>query len=167
MALIKYSEANKTTANSYIDTTDAVALIADMPVTSAITLFIASTEQEQLLMRATIRIDAFKYAGSLYDETQRLKFPRYDLYSDDGVALDSDIVPENVEKATLELALFMLENDINATNENLNYTSATVGSVSVDFKDNQVANPLNATLTPYIRNYLKPYFYSSQSLGKN
>jgi len=168
MALIKYSDITKTTANSYIDETDALAFIADMPTTTDITAFIASTEKDQLLMRATRRVDMFMYLGDVSDDTQLLKFPRTSLFNANGALLPSDAIPLEVEKATIEIALFMLENDINATNENLNYDSATVGSVSVKFKSTQVANPLNLMLTPYIKGYLKPFFKSTRkSLGKN
>lgn len=167
MALIKYSDVTKTTANSYIDQTDATALLADMPSSTAKTLYVASTEKDQLLMRATRRIDMFKYKGWLNDDTQLLKFPRSSLYTSEDVLLPRDEVPKDVEQATIEIALFMLENDINATNENLNYEKAKVGSVDVTFKSNQVANPLNMMLTPYIKGYLKPFFDSSTRLGKN
>lgn len=166
MALTKWSYADRATANSYINQTDATAFIADMPSSTAITAWNASAEKDQLLIRATQRVDMFSYSGSISYVDSKLRFPREGIYVDE-VEVDSATVPNNIERATFEIALFMLENDINATNENINYKSASVGSIDVTFKDNQVVNPLNLMLTPFIKGFLKPYFKSSNSLGKN
>ena len=166
MALILYSEANLLTANAYIDQTYMTAFLADRIPSTSVTAYNAlTTEQDAYIIYATQRIDMTRFIGDRADVTQRLMFPRSNIYVDD-FSIDDTTVPDGIERATAEMVLFLLENDITEVNEDINLVSAKVGSIEVEYKDTQVGSPANTSLNSVIRGLLSPFITSVSKVFK-
>ena len=167
MALIKYSEANKTTANAYIDQTYMTAFLADRIKSTATASYNESDEKDQYIIFATQRIDMMKhlYKGDRADVTQRLAFPRSNIEVDD-YDIDDTTIPDGIERATAEMVLFLIENSITTVNEDVNFKRTKVGSLEVEYKDSQTASPANASLNPVIKGLLQPFMMSGTKVYK-
>jgi hypothetical protein len=94
--------------------------------------------QPTALVMATMRLEQEKYKGTRSTQTQALKFPRIGVTDDDGVALNPDVVPVDVKRATCELALAMLAagtGDITAGTGLEQFKSLAVSSIRLDLRD--------------------------------
>lgn len=63
------------------------------------------------LGQATLLIDAESFGGEKAAKTQQLQFPRNYVYDRDGNVISSTIIPNKLEHATIELALYLLQED--------------------------------------------------------
>jgi len=159
MALILYSEANKTTANAYIDQTYMTSYLADrVPSTATVAYASAVTAgtADAYIMLATQRIDFNDYLGDRADVTQLLKFPRSNIYIDD-YYIDDATIPSAIEKATAEMVLFLLENPIDTVNTKANIKSKKIDVIETVYKDNQVSSAANVSLNAIINGLLQPF----------
>jgi hypothetical protein len=68
-------------------------------------------DREQAIVAATTRIDEEKFIGVVADSItpQRLKFPRAGMDDEDGNAIANTVIPEPIQRATMELALEMIK----------------------------------------------------------
>jgi hypothetical protein len=166
MALILYSEANKVTANAYIDQTYMTAYLADRIPSSSVTAYNAlTTEQDAYIIFATQRIDMFNFIGDRADAVQRLSFPRSNIYIDDYM-IDDTTIPDAIERATAEMVLFLLENDINEDNTKLNIKRKKIDVIETEYMDNQVNNAANNSLNSTINGLIQPFLFSQNRVMK-
>jgi len=70
-----------------------------------------SGDLDQAIVAATTRIDEEKFIGVVADSItpQRLKFPRAGLEDEDGNVIANNVIPEPIQRATMELALEMVK----------------------------------------------------------
>lgn len=92
-------------ANSLVSVADADQI--DENFTSSSAWVAATDEEKQNALREATRYLNYYYqwAGWKVDEDQGCKWPRYQIYDEDGNAVDSDIVPQRVKEATTYLAV--------------------------------------------------------------
>jgi len=163
MALILYTEANLLTANAYIDQTYMTAFLADrIPSTSKTAYEALTTTQDAYIIFATQRIDMMRFKGDRANASQRLLFPRSNIIYDDYV-IDDTTIPDGIERATAEMVLFLLENDITEVNTKANIKSKKTDVLETVYQDNQVASSANIYLNAVIKGLLQPFTYSGST----
>lgn len=92
-----------------------------------------ATLQDRSLIMATSRLEQEQYAGSKTTTTQRLKWPRFSTYNDNGDSYDVDVVPRPILEATYELALALLKAPELIANTGLeSFKNVGIGSGAVD-----------------------------------
>ncbi len=88
----------------------------------------SSANKAIALEEATIRIDQLRFSGWLVDDDQDNEFPRY--YDYDEGADGTEEVPTNIERATAEVALALLDGaDPEFDFDNMNVSSTAYSSV--------------------------------------
>lgn len=68
-------------------------------------------DKEKALVMATRRLDTENYFGQKVTTTQALKWPRYDVFDEDGIAVPTTAIPQRIKDATCDLALEYLRSD--------------------------------------------------------
>lgn len=68
-------------------------------------------KKEALLVRATNKLDTFKYGGLKTSRTQPLMWPRQGIYDDEGNPYPQSVVPVKVKAATCEMAFWYWTED--------------------------------------------------------
>ena len=103
------------------------------------------------LVTATRRIDEETFLGVKTTTTQALKFPRVDLYDEDGIAFSTTAIPERVKQATYIAALELLKADYLAENYLQNYSYLSTGTMQFKQFTQQSAGRLPAEAMRLLR----------------
>ena len=128
------------TCNVYITRADADTYVADkVAVTAVVTQWsaLANADKDMYLVRATEFLDGLvTWFGDRYTSDQKLKWPRINFYVE-GLLFDFGLTtaPPKVKYATVEMALFLMQQE-NATweaNENVTYDAVEIGPLKIDF----------------------------------
>lgn len=99
------------TANAYISEADADTYHADRG--NAAWAAAASADKETAIVRATDFLDQeFTWQGVRRTDTQRLEWPREDVFDAEDAEVAFDAVPRQIEEATAEVALIALTEDL-------------------------------------------------------
>lgn len=85
--------------------------------------------KDAALITATRRIDEEQFLGLKVYYTQALKWPRVDVYNEEGYAFLSTTIPERVKQATFMTALELLKADYLAENYLRNYSFLSTGTM--------------------------------------
>lgn len=152
MALVAYTYADRATANSYATVAEFTTYLANRLNAPTIA---TDAEKELLLIEATRRLEIEKYLGVRTYADGRLKFPRSDLPDYDSFVFDSDLIPELVKFALFETAIYSKSQSLTEANDTINFQSATVGELSVTYKNSQLSP--SDTLTSAVWGYLAPF----------
>ena len=108
------------------------------------------TEKERLLILATKHIDTENFLGKKTEEDQPLKFPR-DIWT------EKNYFPEEVKSATIEQAIFLMDNEENLKraleNSSLGLFSVEVGNIKEEYSF--VNSILCSSAYIYIAQYLQ------------
>lgn len=145
-------------ANSYATLAEATAYAESLTGPTAAAWLAASEDvQRQALLTAAIRLDQEGYAGRKATGTQALKWPRYGARDEDGRMYPSDVVPEIVKRAQVDLALSYAngETDPGAPGEMDAYESVTVGPLQVTLRQPQRAGALPEAVKRTLRHVLR------------
>ena len=133
--------AKGASANSYVTVADAETYF-DERYDSALWLDEPSTAQkERLLITATRELDRLPWLATRTTSTQALQWPRSGLCDRDGISLDNDTIPPEVDRATFELAYAILAEtdfDTAALGNLAAFKKAKVGPLEVEMRDNVV-----------------------------
>lgn len=138
MALVFVAEdgSGKADANSFASVAGADSYYDTVPTTWLHAVQWAAaiqTTKERFLVKATDLIRAlFKFSGYRVSSTQRLPFPRYDLWVD-GVELPYDEVPEMLIFATAELAGKLMLADRTIDPATLGIKALAVDVIKIEF----------------------------------
>ncbi len=97
-------------SNSYATRAEADAYFADRLYCSQWT-GATNANKDAALITATRRIDEETFLGSKVTATQALKWPRVDVYDEDGIPFDTESIPERIKQATYIAALELLKVD--------------------------------------------------------
>lgn len=124
--------------NSFLSVADAIEYFNNRPFSDEF-LNADTSKQEKALIQATKLIDVKKFLGNRTSSTQKLSFPRTDLYIDN-ILQDNTIIPQRVKDATCELAIYTLQEDYSAPDDLADFENIKVGPVSV--KTNAVGSRL-------------------------
>lgn len=108
-------------------------------------------EKSQALVTATRRLDEEQFRGLKVSTTQALKWPRVDVYDEDGITFDSEAIPERVKEATFIVALELLRADFLAENYMNNYKSLSTGNFEFEQFTQQSAGRLPAEAVRLLR----------------
>ena len=116
-----------TSANSYAPVTNADDYFGGS-LNNSLWSVLSTTEKEQILVMATVRLESEIFGGYPATDTQRLQFPRSNLisrYADDyynsegqyptDMYYPEDAIPKEIQEAQFELALYFLKK----SNDNL------------------------------------------------
>lgn len=139
MAFTFNSTASSASANSYASVTEF-----DDYVASHVFLDLnLSTEQKQkLLAMATRLLESLTFGGYKPTTTQALQFPRVGLVDKHGISIDQTVIPTPLKDAQIELALWLLDNEVRSFNEGEDKRVAgsyTAGSLTFNYRE--LANP--------------------------
>jgi len=110
-----------------------------------------TAEKDAALVTATRRIDEEQFLGLKVTITQALKFPRVDLYDEDGIAFSTTAIPERVKQATYIAALELLKADYLAENYLQNYSYLSTGTMQFKQFTQQSAGRLPAEAMRLLR----------------
>lgn len=154
MALTLDSTAKGANANAYVDEAGADAVMDGRGFktdwTSASTV-----EREVALVWATTIIERYYHmwkGDATEAETQRLSWPRGDVYTPDGRLLDKDTIPEFLKEATAELALILIANN-QVEDKGTGLTSFSAGSLSMVFDKQDRKNTIPDSVRAVLRDY--------------
>lgn len=137
MALVVEDGTGKTDSESFASVANADAYFTGRTGSSTWTASTSTTAlKEQALRDATDYIEETyntRFRGRKSEENQALSFPRAYLVDFDGYAIDSDEIPTKLKRATMELAVRALGQDLQPDLDNpgeISEEESTVGSLS-------------------------------------
>ena len=145
MALVKGT-------NSYVTVAEADSYFADR-LHSETWSGASPTDKEKALITATGLLDQKPWVGEAENELQSLAFPRIGYYYDPKYGRDLDLIntPERVLKATYELALHLLSNDVMAASSTVK--SLSVGPISLQqISTSKEPSKLDELISPLLEN---------------
>jgi len=117
MALTVETGAVIANADSYISVTDADAYFTKHGSPSDWT-GLSSANKESALRYATTSLDSmFEWTGEIVNNTQALAWPRDGATDDDERYYEFDTIPSQIKNAECELALYHVNNALNASYE--------------------------------------------------
>ena len=96
-------------------------------------------DRVKALLTATLKLDElFDWEGYRLDAHQPLDWPRYEVYNEDGYWEDSDQIPAQIQRATIELALSLLSENrfLREDPETVGLKKVKAGPVEIEF-DNE------------------------------
>jgi hypothetical protein len=104
-----------------------------------------------------------KFIGTASDR-QRLQWPRYDVYDRNGYSVDSDSIPEDLQRATAQLAAELQLKDLDKEfSREVESMSTGQGAFSVSFREGMEPR----VLVRSVLSFLKPYLTNAgASIGK-
>lgn len=122
---------------SYASVEEANTLLATDPVRNTIWAALTNDQKIINLISATRRVDMYEFKGrkTLGDANQNNKWPRADVLYPDGTPLSDNVVPYDVELATILLA-GTIASDVEAsqnTTSSSNIKKVEAGSTSVEY----------------------------------
>jgi hypothetical protein len=139
MTLSVNSNPLDTSCNSYVSLAEADTYTADIvmqPSRQDTWDNLDDDVKARYVVNATRLLDNLaQWVGDKYSRDQRLKWPRINACID-GFLLDSTIVPEQVKWATIEMALWLMDNDgLTQVKTNYELDKVSVGSIRIDFNE--------------------------------
>jgi len=118
-------------SNSYITLTDA-DLYHEHLVYSSAWQTMTTLQRSDSLRHSTKLLDEWvDWFGDKTDDIQRLQWPRYDVYGRDRFVIDSDVIPEEIQNATAELARLLLERDLTKSPDTKGFSEMKVSSLQL------------------------------------
>lgn len=167
MAFVFDPAVGTDTSNSYADVPEAddyfdgrLNATAWPPTSAGADLLI----KQKALVMMTARIDQEQYRGIKTDPLQRLKFPRIGLTDEGGLLLPNDEVPLQVEQATYEGSLWLLQagtsDPTGPTGLEL-FKSIKAGTVELEMWERTISDSLASSgLPPNVIRLLQPFITS-------
>lgn len=156
MPIVLVATPGSASANTYALVADVTALAETLlPVPTA--WGAAGTDvQARACVTATRLLDRLAWVGDRASTTQALAWPRYGAQTADGVALDSDVIPQPLQHATARLAIWLVQQDEDPESRgDLDGLSAlSLGSgVSFGFTS---GGPSGSPFDAFLRDVLRP-----------
>src|SRR5690606_14902 len=141
-------------ANSYVTLAEADAYVAALAGPSARAWEqLDDDAKKRALLTATRRLDQEEYAGRKASSTQALKWPRVGVKDEDGRPYPSDVIPEPIKAAQIEIALGYGDGaeDPFAAGDLDAYKRVQVGPIEVEMRD---SSPVPGALPDQVRRLL-------------
>lgn len=111
--------------------------------------------KETALIMATRLINALSFKGSPTTTTQKLKWPRTGIYTDDGVAIDSDTIPQFLVDATAEYAWLLLITDSTRESDTKGFKKLKVGPIELEVDKYDRASQYPSSVLGMLDYYIK------------
>jgi len=135
------------TSNSYATEAEASAYFDNMLYADAWDCGGATTH-EKALVQATSILERLNYSGSKTDTIQVLQWPRSDTFDYDAVLISSTTIPENLKKATYEIAYEILNTKTrDLTNNEDDITEYSIDGMKVKVKNGKKSWDMNLPTT--------------------
>lgn len=148
-------------ANSYATLAEAAAYHAQTLNASAWTDATDATREIALQWATRILDEQVEWFGEIVSADQSLRWPRFDVFSRDGIALDSDSIPTFLKNATAELAKQLIASDRTAEPSSLGIAELQVDVVKIVFDKSES----KAVLSPSVYNMIKAYGTANDGSG--
>lgn len=104
------------TANSYVDATEADAILCVNPTAYATWTALTATQRDTYLVWASGYLDDYvQWDGYKTVATSGLRWPRECVYDVDGLLIDSNTIPPQLKQATAEVAVFLVNSEAAAS----------------------------------------------------
>ncbi len=172
MAITITATAGSASANSFVTEAEVIAYMAQRLNASAWDTVTGSTcteNEKKAMCEATIEVSSLNgWQGTRVTTTQALSWPRQNAVDPDSPShwlFDSDVVPQRVKNATMELAFQFLNagtTDIAALDANIGVRVKTVDVISTEWFDpGQRAQGLRRY--PRVWRFIAPLMQSSGS----
>lgn len=161
MAFVVETGAGLSNANSFASVAAADNYVADRGITGWGDL--SQSAKEQALIKATDYMEATyrdAWKGDRVTQTQALSWPRISAYVD-RFLLDSNIVPEPVVKACVEMALRASTGETLLADQGQRVKREKVDVLEVEYQDYSDPTPRY----PFVNRMLQPYLKSSSDSG--
>lgn len=162
MTLVLNAVPGDPAANSYLTAAEALTLAESIPHGLIWRENEDARDQEALLLvgATTLLDDEFAWRGERASTTQALGWPRVGIVSRDGKApVASDVIPPFVQRATLEIALYLFDQDATAGASYLgDVTEMTLGGVRVKSQSGGAAR-----IPGFVRTILSGYYHRQRA----
>jgi hypothetical protein len=124
-------------ADSYVSESDADTYFDDRNESEWANL--NQSQKSAALRKATSFLDShFDWKGGVANQGQSLDWPREDVENDESQEVDSDVIPEAVRDACMELAFHAaVEGDLEPMTDPGENKRIVAGSVEIEYADNQ------------------------------
>ena len=152
MAFVFDSAPNSVTANSYISVSDADDILAGRLSTENWDN-LSTTDKEALLVQATNRLDAERYAGLKGIRGQSLQWPRQLVTDRDSYVYNNDEFPRELLIALCEQAMYFVDaGDRTISNDLLeDVIEYKVGPIQWKLKGGRQADQLPQLVQQYLK----------------
>jgi hypothetical protein len=146
-------------ANSYVALADADDILAADAKKEAIWAALADdvAREKQLVMATAYLDDNFQWfghkTGPCLDppEDQALKWPRRGMRDAEGACIGDGVIPKELKKATVYLAIWLLDNDADESLETEQIKRFRSDEVEIEFQDGYSGRLAPAFLTKLLR----------------
>lgn len=101
-------------------------------------------EKKKALIQATRRLDQIDWDGRKFEDDQALQWPRSGTTDRDGWAFETDEIPPEIKRATYELALAMLAEDLLVDSGLEGFERLAVGPLDITPRHTREAGELPA-----------------------
>lgn len=165
MTLTITASVGSASANSFVTEAEQIDYVATRLNASEWTTVSGSecTEDEKKAMiSATRTLSAQKWIGRRTDDTQALSWPRWDVpdpHSPNGFVVESDVVPQDIKNATMELAFQYINMGTTDLNALPNYAGVIEKTVDVITTRWEGAHSQRVGLDrfPLVMDWIRPY----------
>jgi hypothetical protein len=131
--LVKETGAGLSTANTYADLDDG-DVYHEFRLFASTWTGAADEVREPALLWATKLLDKLmEWNGDPATSDQALRWPREGAYNQDGVEIESDVIPQDIIDATCEFARILIATDRTADVANVGMKSFKAGSLSISW----------------------------------
>lgn len=146
MAIVVEDGTGLTNADSYISVADADTYFSILPTTLTSSWdALSTTDKENYLKWATRVLDTkTEFEGDKTVEASALRWPRKCVTDRDGIDIDDNVVPKEVENATVELVRILLGEDITTGQDVDNLKFIKVDVIELEYQDDTAQNRIPA-----------------------
>lgn len=135
MSLTLIATPGATNANTYSTKAEASAVggYFETRLFKATWTAASTANKNTALVWATRLLDEWvDWYGSIVDDDQALRWPRYGVETPDGYDVDFETIPQFLKDATAELAVHLLAGDPTAAPDTQGFSRLKVGSLELD-----------------------------------
>ena len=144
MALVLDNTVSGTASNSYCSRASALVYLAEDIHIYSTFASLSTSDAEACLIFATSLLDSeIDWMGLKASSTQKLRWPRTDVYDPDEYAVDSTIHPDFLQKATSFYAYYLSQEDRLAESDTYGFKELDAGSLKmvIDKYDRKITMP--------------------------
>ena len=111
--------------------------------------------KESALVTATTLLNELIWRGTKASTAQYLEFPRNALVDQNGFSIENDVIPEQVKKATYELALDLVKADRVKETGTEGFKSIKVGPLTLDIDEHRTKPVIADHVIAFVRTLME------------
>ncbi len=121
------------TANSYVAVADADTYHSDGHLYATSWTGAGSSDKQKALVMATRLLDEnVEWLGYKRTDTQKLMWPRYEMYDRGGWSVAHTTIPADLKNATAELARWLIDYDRTSETDDVGFKKLKAGPVEIE-----------------------------------